>query len=284
MPESSDRSWVRSGVASALAGMSCWIIGLAVIPLDAQLQHGEAQLADLLRGPIRRGSTLQPAWLRWAQCSLVVFSVALTQIVPNGAPGGVDCGCHWLAASRPRPSLHAEPPSGSRPCIPQLHVSTHPWWRLRGAGSGSRSSSPRFPRSCSSQQRCSAFDRPAYPRSGCRGWLGLGGCSRTLHVHSGSERAVCAGRPDWGDRPRHDGAVGHRFGCDVASGVSTLTTTIHRGWCGVCFTGRASIAGSAGPKTDACAGTRDPAAGVRNPSHPLRRDTWITSARTRIGM
>src|SRR4029077_2212215 len=84
---SSERSWVRSGVVAALLGMACWIIGLALIPVDAQLQNGEEQLADLLRSDATR-LYLAAGLAALGAVLLVVFSVALTQVVPNGAPGG----------------------------------------------------------------------------------------------------------------------------------------------------------------------------------------------------
>ena len=66
MPESSERSWVRSGVVAALLGMACWIIGLALIPVDAQLQNGEEQLADLLRSDATRLYLAMMDYYNWA--------------------------------------------------------------------------------------------------------------------------------------------------------------------------------------------------------------------------
>jgi hypothetical protein len=44
-----DRSWVRWGVAAAVAGMVSWVVGVALIPLDAKLEKGDQHLAQILR-------------------------------------------------------------------------------------------------------------------------------------------------------------------------------------------------------------------------------------------
>ena len=87
MRDDIDRSWVRYGVMAAVAGMACWVIGIVLIPLDAQLQNGEEQLADLLRTHSSRlyvaaGLAVVGGVL------LVAYMVALTQVVPAGERGG----------------------------------------------------------------------------------------------------------------------------------------------------------------------------------------------------
>ena len=39
---------------AAVVGMACWVLGIVLIPLDAQLQRGEEHLAGLLSAhPVR---------------------------------------------------------------------------------------------------------------------------------------------------------------------------------------------------------------------------------------
>ena len=42
-----DRAWVRWGVAAAVTGMLAWVIGFALIPLDAKLDKGEQHLVKV---------------------------------------------------------------------------------------------------------------------------------------------------------------------------------------------------------------------------------------------
>lgn len=87
MRHDSARSWVRYGVVAAVVGMACWVLGIALIPLDAQLQRGDEHLAGLLSThPVRLYVAADLAVM--GGVLLVAFLVALTQIVPDGQPGG----------------------------------------------------------------------------------------------------------------------------------------------------------------------------------------------------
>ena len=44
-----DRAWVGWGVAAAVTGMLAWVIGSALIPIDAKLEKGDQHLAQVLR-------------------------------------------------------------------------------------------------------------------------------------------------------------------------------------------------------------------------------------------
>ena len=87
MRDDIDRSWVRYGVMAAVAGMACWVIGIVLIPLDAQLQNGEEQLADLLRTHSSR-LYVAAGLAAVGGVLLVAYLVALTQVVPAGERGG----------------------------------------------------------------------------------------------------------------------------------------------------------------------------------------------------
>ena len=39
-----DRAWVRWGVTAAVTGMLAWVVGVALIPLDAKLDKGSQHL------------------------------------------------------------------------------------------------------------------------------------------------------------------------------------------------------------------------------------------------
>jgi hypothetical protein len=43
-----DRQWLRWGALAAIVGMVAWVVGVALIPLDAKLDKGERQLARVL--------------------------------------------------------------------------------------------------------------------------------------------------------------------------------------------------------------------------------------------
>ena len=292
MPESSERSWVRSGVAAALVGMACWIIGLALIPVDARLQNGEEQLADLLRSDATR-LYLAAGLAALGAVLLVVFSVALTQVVPNGAPGGgllrlslagclmtqtlVACGTAFGFAGEHAAIAHVDPSLVALAwrglwltflvsAFPTVLFTAAAVLGLRQAGLS--------------------------PLLGFGVGLGLGGRSRARHVHCGAERAICAGWPDRGDRAGYDGAVGDRLGRDAARRGSTLTPTAQPGWCGVGSTGRASLAGFGCPHEGRRGRYCGHASGVRGsvtcgavppaiPAPALRHDQW--SERQRNG-
>ncbi|MGA8208811.1 MAG: hypothetical protein WB798_01510 [Nocardioidaceae bacterium] len=86
MCDGMERRWTTFGVRAAVVGMACWVVGIALFPVDAQLHHGDERLAALLRAGAGRQYVATDLALIGGVL-LVVFLVALTQIVPDGAPG-----------------------------------------------------------------------------------------------------------------------------------------------------------------------------------------------------
>jgi hypothetical protein len=81
-----DRKWVRWGMAAAVTGMLAWVIGVALIPLDAKLEKGEQHLLQVLRA--HTGQLYAAALLTvLGAVLLVAFFVVLTRLVPEGYPG-----------------------------------------------------------------------------------------------------------------------------------------------------------------------------------------------------
>ena len=81
-----DRTWVRWGVAAAVAGMLAWVIGVALIPLDAKLEKGGQHLAQVLQA--HAGQEYAAALLAvLGAVLLAAFFVVLTRLVPEGHPG-----------------------------------------------------------------------------------------------------------------------------------------------------------------------------------------------------
>lgn len=82
-----DRTWVRWGVAAAVTGMLAWVVGVALIPLDAKLDKGAQHLAQVLGA--HAGQLYTAALLAVLGAVLLVgFFVVLTRLVPEGYPGG----------------------------------------------------------------------------------------------------------------------------------------------------------------------------------------------------
>src|SRR5258708_13071497 len=82
-----DRMWIRWGVAAAVTGMLAWVVGVALIPLDAKLDKGARHLAQVLRA--HAGQLYTAALLAVLGAVLLVgFFVVLTRLVPEGYPGG----------------------------------------------------------------------------------------------------------------------------------------------------------------------------------------------------
>jgi hypothetical protein len=81
-----DRAWVRWGMAAAVTGMLAWVIGVALIPLDAKLEKGEQHLVQVLR--VHTGQLYAAALLTvLGAVLLVAFFVVLTRLVPESYPG-----------------------------------------------------------------------------------------------------------------------------------------------------------------------------------------------------
>jgi hypothetical protein len=81
-----DRAWVRWGMAAAVTGMLAWVLGVALIPLDAKLEKGEQHLVQVLRA--HTGQLYAAALLAvLGAVLLVAFFAVLTRLVPQGYPG-----------------------------------------------------------------------------------------------------------------------------------------------------------------------------------------------------
>ncbi len=81
------RAWVRWGMAAAVTGMLAWVIGVALIPLDAKLDKGEQHLVQVLRA--HTGQLYAAALLAvLGAVLLAAFFAVLTRLVPEGCPGG----------------------------------------------------------------------------------------------------------------------------------------------------------------------------------------------------
>jgi len=81
-----DRAWIRWGVAAAVTGMVAWVVGVALIPLDAKLDKGDRHLAQVLRAHI--GQLYAAALLAILGAVLLVgFFAVLTRLIPEGYPG-----------------------------------------------------------------------------------------------------------------------------------------------------------------------------------------------------
>jgi hypothetical protein len=80
------RAWVRWGVAGAVTGMLAWVVGVALIPLDAKLDKGDRHLALVLRA--HTGQLYVAALLAIVGAVLLAgFFAVLTRLVPEGDPG-----------------------------------------------------------------------------------------------------------------------------------------------------------------------------------------------------
>ena len=92
-----DRAWVGWGVAAAATGMLAWVIGFALIPLDAKLDNGDQHLVQVLRAHM---SQLYAArcWRCWARCCWRRSSPCSPAWSPKAPPAGVCCACPWPGA------------------------------------------------------------------------------------------------------------------------------------------------------------------------------------------
>jgi hypothetical protein len=81
-----DRAWVRWGVAAAVTGMLAWVIGFALIPLDAKLDKGDQHLVQVLRAHTGQGYAAALLAVLGAVL-LAAFFAVLTRLVPEGHPG-----------------------------------------------------------------------------------------------------------------------------------------------------------------------------------------------------
>jgi hypothetical protein len=80
-----DRAWARWGMAAAVTGMLAWLIGVALIPLDAKLDKGEQHLVQVLRA--HTGQLYVAALLAvLGAVLLAAFFAVLTRLVPEGLP------------------------------------------------------------------------------------------------------------------------------------------------------------------------------------------------------
>ncbi len=82
-----DRTWVRWGIAAAVAGMLAWVLGVALIPPDAKLENGEQHLVQVLRAHMAQGYSAALLAVLGAVLVAAFFAV-LTRLVPGGCPGG----------------------------------------------------------------------------------------------------------------------------------------------------------------------------------------------------
>ncbi len=82
-----DRTWVRWGIAAAVAGMLAWVLGVALIPPDAKLENGEQHLVQVLRAHMAQGYSAALLAVLGAVLVAAFFAV-LTRLVPEGNPGG----------------------------------------------------------------------------------------------------------------------------------------------------------------------------------------------------
>ena len=81
-----DRAWVRWGVAAAVTGMLAWVVGFALIPVDAKLEKGEQHLVQVLRA--HTGQLYVATLLAvLGAVLLAAFFAVLTRLVPEGSPG-----------------------------------------------------------------------------------------------------------------------------------------------------------------------------------------------------
>ena len=81
-----DRAWVGWGVAAAATGMLAWVIGFALIPVDAKLEKGEQHLVQVLRAHTGQGYAAALLTVLGAVL-LAAFFAVLTRLVPEGSPG-----------------------------------------------------------------------------------------------------------------------------------------------------------------------------------------------------
>jgi hypothetical protein len=81
-----DRAWVRSGVAAAVTGMLAWVVGVALIPMNAKLEKGDQYLAQVLRA---HTDQLYVAALLGILGAVLLagFFAVLTRLVPEGNRG-----------------------------------------------------------------------------------------------------------------------------------------------------------------------------------------------------
>jgi len=83
-----DRSaWLRWGVASAATGMLAWVVGVALIPLDARLERGDRSLTATIAAHSGRLYTAALLAIVGAVL-LVVFFAVLAALVPADRRGG----------------------------------------------------------------------------------------------------------------------------------------------------------------------------------------------------
>src|SRR5262245_31111012 len=81
-----DGAWVRWAVATAVAAMVAWIVGVALIPLDAKLDKGDEQLTHVLR--THTGQLYVAGMLAILGAVLLTgFFAMLTRVVPEGHRG-----------------------------------------------------------------------------------------------------------------------------------------------------------------------------------------------------
>jgi hypothetical protein len=81
-----DRAWVRWGVVAAVTGMLAWVVGVALIPLDAKLDQGDQHLVQVLRA--HAGQLYAAALLAVLGAVLLAgFFAVLIRLVPEGYSG-----------------------------------------------------------------------------------------------------------------------------------------------------------------------------------------------------
>ena len=92
-----DRAWVRWGVAAAVTGMLAWVVGVALIPLDAKLDKGSQHLAAVLRAHTAQ-LYVAGCWRSWARSCWWDSLPCSPAWSPKGTRAGGCCACRWPGA------------------------------------------------------------------------------------------------------------------------------------------------------------------------------------------
>lgn len=79
-------SWARWGRRAAFLGMASWVVGVALIPLEAKLENGAEALTLTLSGNSAR-LYLASLLAILGGVLLVAFFATLTRLIPEGAAG-----------------------------------------------------------------------------------------------------------------------------------------------------------------------------------------------------
>jgi hypothetical protein len=216
-----DRPWVRWGVAAAITAMVSWVAGVALIPLDAKLEKGNQHLAQVLRG--HTAQLYAAALLAIVGAVLLAaFFAVLTRLVPEGHPGwgllrvslaacvitqtlvavGASLGLAGLhaAAGNSDEGLVALGWRGLWARLPRFGGADHVVHGDRGAG---------------------AAAGRAFPAMGICPGLAVGSRAPAGAVHPRPARRIRARRDHRRARPAHYGHLDPRPGRDIAQVVAS---------------------------------------------------------------